>query len=146
MEIHGRKIIIEKAKTAPRTLVNELSASAVANDQQSMYKLPPTINDVRSRLPTAPTEEQRPIQNINSTYSNAVIQKKKSIALFSESILLGMQMKHLNSQVKEGRINLITFPGAKANQLNHYVIPTLEEFEYDCAIIHAGINDILRKK
>ena len=51
-------------------------------------------------------------------------------------------MKRLNSQVKEGRKHL----GAKANQLNHYVIPTLDKFDYDCAIIHVGINDILQSK
>ena len=138
-EFHSRKIIIEEAKAPPRTLVNELSTSALANDQQGMHKMPPTINDVRSRLPTAPTAEQSPIQIVNSTYSNAVITKKKNIALFSD-------MKHLNSQVKEGRIHLKAFPSAKANQLNHYVVPTLEEFHYDCAIIHVGINDILRSK
>ena len=55
-------------------------------------------------------------------------------------------MKHLSSQVKKGRTHLKAFPGAKANQLNHYVVPTLEEFDYDCAIIHVGINDILRSK
>ena len=55
-------------------------------------------------------------------------------------------MKHLNSLLKEGRIHLKAFPGAKANQLNRYVVPTLEEFDYDCAIIHVGINDILRSK
>ena len=76
LEFHGRKIIIEEAKTPPRTLVYELSTSAVANDQQSMHKMPPTINDVRSRLPTAPTEEQHPIQNSNSTFSSAFIPKK----------------------------------------------------------------------
>ena len=83
-EFHGCKIIIEKAKTSPRTLVNELSASAVANDQQSMHKMSRTINDVRSRSPTAPTEEQRPIQNINSTFSNAVklYQRRKTLPLF----------------------------------------------------------------
>ena len=63
-----------------------------------MDKMPPTINDLKSKLPTAPTEEQSPIQNINSTYSNAVIPKKKSIALFSDSIPGGMKMKHLTSQ------------------------------------------------
>ena len=55
-------------------------------------------------------------------------------------------MKHLNSQVKEGRTYLKAFPGAKTNQLNHYVVPMLEEFDYDCAIIHVDINDILRSK
>ena len=57
-----------------------------------------------------------------------------------------MKMKHLNSQVQKGTIHLKAFPGTKANQLNHYVVPTLEEFDYDCAIIHVGINDILRSK
>ena len=32
LEFQGRKIIIEEAKTPPRTLLNELSTSAVAND------------------------------------------------------------------------------------------------------------------
>ena len=45
-----------------------------------------------------------------------------------------------------GRIQLKIFPGAKANQLSHYVVPTLQEFNYDCAIIRLGINDILRSK
>ena len=51
-------------------------------------------------------------------------------------------MKHPNFQVKEGRIRLKAFPGTEAKQPNHYVAPTLEEFDYDCAIIHVGINDI----
>ena len=143
LEFHCRKIIIEVAKTPPRTLLIELSTSAVANDQQNTHKISPTINDVRSRLPTASTEEQSPIQNVNSTYSNAVIPKKKNIALFSDSIPRGIKMKHLNSQVKEGRIQLKAFPDTKVNQLNHYVVPTLEEFDYDWAITQVGINDIL---
>ena len=57
-----------------------------------------------------------------------------------------MQMKHLNSQVKEGRINLKTFPGTKGNQLNHCVMTTFKECDYDCATIHVGINDIFRSK
>ena len=66
-----------------------------------MHTVPPTINDVRSRLLTAPTEEDSPIQNINSTHSNAGIPKNKIIALFLDSIPRWMKMEHLNSQVKE---------------------------------------------
>ena len=44
--------------------------------------MPPAINGVGSSLPKAPTEEQHPIQNINSAFSNAVIPKKKNIAHF----------------------------------------------------------------
>ena len=57
-----------------------------------------------------------------------------------------MKMKHLSSQVKEERIHLKAFPGAKANELDHYAVPTLEKFNYDCAIIHVDINNILRSK
>ena len=103
VELHSlgfndRKIIIEEAKAPTKALLNVLLTSAEANDQQNMQKMPSTINNVRSKLPTAPKEEQSPIQNINSTYSNAVIPKKKNIALFSDSIPRGMKMKHLNSQ------------------------------------------------
>ena len=144
MEFQGRKIIFRKAKTPPQTLVNEFSKKPVANDQQSMHKMPPIINDVRRyKVPIAPAEEQHPIHNINSTFFNATIPKKKNISLFSDSIPRAMKIKHLNSQVKDRIIHLKAFPGAKANQLNHYIIPTLEEFDYDCAIIHVGINDIL---
>ena len=57
-----------------------------------------------------------------------------------------MKMKHLTSPVKEGTIQLKAFSSAEANQLNHYVAPTLEEFNFDCAVIHVGIYDILRSK
>ena len=62
--------------------------------------MPPTINDVRSELPTTPAVEQNPIQNINSTFPNATVPKKKNITLFSDSTNRGMTMKHLNFQVK----------------------------------------------
>ena len=53
------KLLLKKLKHHQGLyLLNELSTSAVANDQQNMNKMPPTINDVRSRLTTVPTEEQ----------------------------------------------------------------------------------------
>ena len=55
-------------------------------------------------------------------------------------------MKDLNSRVKGGKIHLKLFPGTKASQLNHHIKPKLEEYKYDCAIIHVSVNDILRNK
>ena len=78
MEFHGRKIITEEVKSLPRPLVNKLSTNAVANDQKSMHKMFPTINNIRSRLPTAPNEEDS-IQNINNTFPNTIIPKTKSL-------------------------------------------------------------------
>ena len=57
-----------------------------------------------------------------------------------------MRMKDLNSRVKSGKIHLNPLPGTKASRLNHYIKPTLEEYKYDCGIIHVGINDILPNK
>ena len=57
-----------------------------------------------------------------------------------------MNIKEINRQIQGGRIHVKAFPGAKSTQLNHYVTTTLEEYSYDAAIIHAGINDILRSK
>ena len=68
------------------------------------------------------------------------------IALFSDSIPRRMNIKEINRQIQGGRIHVKAFPGAKSAQLNHYVTPTLEECSYDAAIIHVGINDILRSK
>ena len=57
-----------------------------------------------------------------------------------------MNIKEINRQTQGGRIHLKAVPGAKSTELNHYVTPTLEEYRYDAAIIHLGINDILRSK
>ena len=55
-------------------------------------------------------------------------------------------MKDLSSRIKDGKIHLKLFSSPKASQLNHYIKPTLQEYKYDCAIIHVDINDILRNK
>ena len=93
-----------------------------------------------------PPLQPPPIQRVIHSYGNTVNTKRKDIALFADSIPKGMRMKDINSCIKGGKIHLKSFPGAKASQLNHYIKPTLKEYRYDCAIIHAGINDIIRNK
>ena len=87
-----------------------------------------------------------PVQRVIHSYGNTVNTKRKDIALFVDSIPKGMRMKDINSRIKGGKMHLKSFPDAKASQLNHYTKPTLEDYKYDCAIIHVGINDILRNK
>ena len=86
------------------------------------------------------------IQWVINSYGNAVNPMRKDIALSADSIPKGMRMKDLNSCIKAGKIHLTLFSGAKASQLNHYIKPTLEEYKYDCVIIHVSIKDILRNK
>ena len=55
-----------------------------------------------------------------------------------------MNIKEINRQIHGDRIHMKAFPEAKSTQLNHYVTSSLKEYSYDAAIIHVGINDILR--
>ena len=87
-----------------------------------------------------------PIQRVIHSYGNTVNTKRKDIALFADSIPKCMRMKDITVVLKVKKIHLKLFSGAKVSQLNHYIKPTLEEYKYDCAIIHVGINDIIRNK
>ena len=80
----------------------------------------------------------------NETNTELFHQSKNNIALFSDSIPRGIKFIELNKKIDWGRIHLTAFPGARAQHLNRYLVPSLEEYEYDCVIIHVGINDILR--
>ena len=111
-------------------LVIEMSKSPLA--QSDHYFQPPL--------------QPPPIQRVIHSYGNTGNTKRKDIALFADSIPEGMGMKDMNSRINGGKIHLKSFPGAKATKLNHYIKPTLEEYKYDCAIIHVGINDIIRNK
>ena len=41
---------------------------------------------------------------------------------------------------------MVALLGVKSTLLNYYVLPTLDEFQYDAAVIHVGIDDILPTK
>ena len=72
-------------------------------------------------------------------------QRRKTLHFFGQ--YTSRDEKETSKFPGEERKNALkAFPGAKTNQLNHYVTPTLEEFDYDCAIIHVDINGILRSK
>ena len=72
-------------------------------------------------------------------------QRRKTLHFFGQ--YTSRDEKETSKFPGEERKNALkAFPGAKANQLNHYVIPTLEEFDYDCAIIHVDINGISEAK
>ena len=87
---------------------------------------------------------KRPNKDLHIKIMFHLLKMKKNIALFSDRIPRGIKFKELNLKINKGRIHLQAFPGARAQYLNHYIVQSLEE--YDCAIIHVGINDMLRDK
>ena len=53
-------------------------------------------------------------------------------------------MREFNKHLEDAIAHLKAFPGSKAQQLNHHSIPILQEHDYDGAIIHVGINDLIK--
>ena len=53
-------------------------------------------------------------------------------------------MCKFNFCINGANVQLKSFPGCKAVQLDHYTIPILQEQNYDPAGIHVGINDLLK--
>ena len=52
----------------------------------------------------------------------------------------------MNKCIKEEDLNATIrkkfFPGAKASELSHYILPALNEFSPDSIILHVGTNDL----
>ena len=87
-------------------------------------------------------ENRLNVNRMTSTYSNVVRNKKKNIVLFTDSILKTLRMGELNRHINGGKVHLKSFPGSKANQLNHHTIPLLEEHQYGAAAIHVTVDSI----
>ena len=132
----GRILVIEKSKTPPKAKkINGVNQNIYPQTQPSQLNSDPE-NTVASR----------PLQRIKTSYRNTAIHKKGNIALFSDSIPRGMNIKEINRQIQGGRIHVKAFPGSKSTQLNHYVTPKLEEYSYDAPILYVSISDILKSK
>ena len=53
-------------------------------------------------------------------------------------------MEKFISPLSGGVAYLKSFPGSKVKKISHQAIMILEEYEYDAATLHVGINDLLR--
>ena len=134
------------------------SFSNVSSRRKKRSKTPKKRQNPQKKSPTPQIEHKNAINDENSTkqqhrtvprnlvasYSNAVTGKSKNIVLLSDSILKRLRMAEFNRWINNGVVRLKSFPGTRAKQLDHHSIPVLEEHSYDAAIIHVGINDLLR--
>ena len=109
-------------------------------------------NQEKSRKAASPSaynktgQQKNPIsgQKMRPTYSGAVSNKPKNILILSDSMLKTLRMREFNNHLEEGIAHRKAFPGSKSQQLNHNSIPILQEYEYYGAIIHIGINDLIK--
>ena len=69
--------------------------------------------------------------------------KSNSILILKDSILTTFRMSDFIQFLQQEKAYLKPFPGAKAKQLNHHATTVLAQHQYDSAIIHVGINNLL---
>ena len=79
---------------------------------------------------------------VKSTWLNSG--KQNRIIIFGDSIFRGIRFRKFNDEIKSGCAKSKTFPGADSKEI-HYVNPTLESGNYDSAVLHFGVNDLLQK-
>ena len=63
--------------------------------------------------------------------------------MFSDSIPKGIRIRGFNRYITNATAKLKRFPEATSKEL-HYVVPTFQEKCFSSALIHIGINDILK--
>ena len=142
-DVRNRKNKIQKSCITNRKHKKTLS---MKNDTQPDHNRPENIKAVSgtNKITNDHHENRLNVNRMTSTYSNVVRNKKKNIVLFTDSILKTLRMGELNRHINGGKVHLKSFPGSKANQLNHHTIPILEEYQYDAAVIHVGVSDLLK--
>ena len=79
------------------------------------------------------------------TYGETIGKRSNNIAIFGDSITNFSRYHRniFNQKIEDRKPRFKYFPGALSRDMLHYVNPTLEESEFDIAIIHVGMNDLL---
>ena len=89
-------------------------------------------------VPGEKTYKEAVTEKTNTTHTNHVAILGGSMISFNEGI-----KSEFNKTLRSGWARFKHFPGASSKDLLHYIDPTLEEQNFEAAIIHTGINDIL---
>ena len=64
--------------------------------------------------------------------------------MLSDSIPKGIRIREFNQYTTNATARLKSFPGATSKELAHCVLPTIQKESFNSALIHIGINDILK--
>ena len=78
----------------------------------------------------------------NNNYANMTKYGRK-IFIVGDSHIRRLRRDDFNKELRGGKAFFRSFSGANARQLQHYIMPTLQDDKPDAIIIHVGTNDIL---
>ena len=66
--------------------------------------------------------------------------------IFGDRISRKIPVCDFNRELDTGHAKIITFPRAISREFPHCVTPTLEDGNFDIAILHFGVNDLLQNR
>ena len=86
----------------------------------------------------------------NKSYAQATVpsnsaRSSNNVAIFGDIIVtFSTKLKYnINRALTNGRARFKYFPGATSKELLHYIDATLEESNFEVAVIHVGVNDLM---
>ena len=88
-------------------------------------------------------ENQHSYERKFSAPESKFSKRKKQIVVFSDSIPRGIRLREFNYWLHKGYAQLKSFPGGTSNELLYYVEPTLQNKNFDDALLHLGVNNQL---
>ncbi len=92
------------------------------------------------------TRTEKAVNNQPNTQTNTASfrrfnRKRPTVSIVGDSIIKGIRKQEINRSVRQMNTFVKTFPGATTNDMESYIVPTLNR-EPDYLIIHCGTNDL----
>ena len=141
IQFREKNLIIETARSKMKT-AKTIAKSNHSTRPQVVVNRFPEHQDVFNGSKSVPGELSYS-GAVKSAWSNS--DKQNRIIIFGDSIFRGIRFREFNNEIKNGYAKFKTFPGADSREILHYVNPTLESGNYDSAVLHFGVNDLLQK-
>ena len=154
---HSKVTPIKSNSSEPRNITSSSRHRTLIVDESSdfdeVYKNSVKCKHINRRLsvvinekPESDFKKFHDLKHVpgNSPYTD-VTRIGKKILILSDSKCSRIKMKELNYYIENGYAYRKTFPGATANELAHYCIPTLLEDKSETVIINIGTNSRRKK-
>ena len=132
-------------------IVEEERSRRKSSVRSNPYSRPHVINK------SSENENAFPRNNFVSgdvTYADTAKSAKRSltgytqnrIVIFGDSITRSLRVRDFNRELNTDYAKIRIFPGTTSKEFPHYVTPTLEDGDFDIAILHFGVNDALQNR
>ena len=141
IQFREKNLIIEAARSKMKT-AKTIAKSNHSTRPQVVVNRFPEHQDVFNGSKLVPGELSY-TSAVKSTWLNSG--KQNRIIIFGDSIFRGIRSHEFNNEIKNGYTKFKTFPSAGSREILHYVNPNLEPGNYDSAVLHFEVNDLLQK-